>query len=302
MTHVPTSLPPQPRTADGSERNRPRTAPPDLQQWCDVSARQLVAYLLIGLGALALLSRVGPGTGWLWVALAAAGFLAAYRKEGTYAFLVVGGILAGTAVGLLIEGAWGWRGAFLMSLGAGFLLIDRSEPRPSRWPIYPAAVLVAVGLVYWLFSAGILQSLWFPFLLIVIGIYLLRRNEDGGWVAVDEPAAAEPAGDEPAAAKPSGKEPVVQGSDVDGAAVERPDIDEQTVEGPDVDEQAVEGPDNDEPVVDSPRTPDAAHDVDEPVVDEPRTPDDAHDGDPDDETDNDSDDDSDVDAHRNKPS
>lgn len=156
-----------------------------------MSARQLLAYVLIGLGALVLLSRLGPGTGWLWVALAAAGFLAAYRKEGTYAFLVVGAVLAGTASGLLLEGAWGWNGAFLLSLGAGFLLIDRSEPRPSRWPIYPAAVLVAIGLVYWLFRAGIVQSLWFPFLLIVIGIYLLRRNGDGGWVEVPDPAEAE---------------------------------------------------------------------------------------------------------------
>jgi MFS family permease len=150
-----------------------------------VSTRQVIAWALIGIGALALLSRVGPGTGWLWVALAATGFLAAYRREGTYAFLVVGAILAGMAVGLLLEGAWGWRGAFLMSLGLGFLAIDRVEPRASRWPVYPAAVLVGVGLVYWLFRAGILQSFWFPFLLIIAGLYLLNRTH-GRWVEVGE--------------------------------------------------------------------------------------------------------------------
>jgi MFS family permease len=150
-----------------------------------MSTRQVIAWALIGIGALALLSRVGPGTGWLWVALAATGFLTAYRREGTYAFLVVGAILAGMAVGLLLEGAWGWRGAFLMSLGLGFLAIDRVEPRASRWPIYPAAVLVGVGLVYWLFRAGILQSFWFPFLLIIAGLYLLNRTH-GRWVEVGE--------------------------------------------------------------------------------------------------------------------
>jgi hypothetical protein len=162
-----------------------------------VTARQLVAYALIGLGALALLARVGPGSGWLWVALVAAGFLAAYRRERTYAFLVLGAVLAGTALGLLLEGAWGWHGAFLMSLGAGFLLIDRAEPRPSHWPIYPAAVLVGVGLVYWLFRAGVLQSLWFPFLLIIAGIFLLRRRSD--WVKVDDETSAERSDEPPAA-------------------------------------------------------------------------------------------------------
>jgi hypothetical protein len=171
-----------------------------------VSTRQLAAYVLIGLGVLALLARVGPGTGWLWVALAAGGFLAAYRHEHTYAFLVVGGILGGIAIGLLLEGAWGWQGAFLMSLGAGFLAIDRLEPKPSRWPIYPAAVLIGLGFVYWLFRAGIIRSLWFPVLLIIAGIYLLRRPPGSEWVEVGEEEAESGAADgEPAPA--GGDEP-----------------------------------------------------------------------------------------------
>ncbi|HEX7004012.1 MAG TPA: hypothetical protein VF168_07480 [Trueperaceae bacterium] len=151
-----------------------------------MSGRQVVAWVLIGAGAIALLARVGPGTGWLWVALASAGFLAAYRQQGTYAFLVVGSILGGIAAGILLEGAWGWPGAFLMCLGLGFLVIDRVEPKESRWPIYPAAVLIGLGLVYWLFRAGIVQSLWFPFLLIIAGIYLLRRPRGSEWVEVGD--------------------------------------------------------------------------------------------------------------------
>lgn len=155
-----------------------------------MSGRQLIAYVLIGAGAVALLARVGPGTGWLWVALAAAGFLAAYRQQGTYAFLVVGGVLAGLAGGILLEGAWRWPGAFLMSLGAGFLVIDWVEPKKRRWPIYPAAVLIGLGLVYWLFRSGIVQSLWFPFLLIIGGIYLLRKPKRSEWVEVGEEGAS----------------------------------------------------------------------------------------------------------------
>lgn len=167
-----------------------------------MNGRQLVAYVLIGAGAVALLARVGPGTGWLWVALAGVGFLAAYRQQGTYAFLVVGAILAGIAAGILLEGAWRWPGAFLMSLGASFLVIDRVEPKESRWPIYPAAILVGLGLVYWLFRAGIVQSLWFPFLLIIGGIYLLRKPQRSEWVEVGEegPTSSEK---EPTSAPPA---------------------------------------------------------------------------------------------------
>jgi hypothetical protein len=184
-------MPTNGRRATGTIPAAPRTK---------MNVRRLAAWVLIALGTLALLSRVGPGTGWLWVALAAAGFLVAYRREGTYPFLVVGAVLAGMAAGLLLEGAWGWRGAFLMSLGAGFLAIDRIEPRASRWPIYPAAVLVGVGLVYWLFRTGVLQSFWFPFLLIVAGVYLLRRTGDG-WVEVGERAEGKRATDERAQAE-----------------------------------------------------------------------------------------------------
>lgn len=184
---------------------------------------QLLAYLLIGVGTVALLSRVGPGTGWLWVALAATGFLAAYRKEGTYALLVVGCILAGIAAGFLLEGAWGWHGAFLMSLGAGFLAIDRIEPRESRWPIYPAAGFVGVGLVYWLFRTGVLQSLWFPFLMIVFGVYLLRRNEGSGWVEVggDPKTPGETPGETPVDAPVTA--PATEEAAAPGTSASRPD-------------------------------------------------------------------------------
>lgn len=156
-----------------------------------MSGSRTVAWVLIGLGAIALLGRVGVGTGWLWVALAAAGFLVAYRSQRTYAFLVIGGILAGVSAGILFEGAWNWDGAFLLSLGAGFLVIDQVEPKPGRWPVYPAAILVGLGLITWLFSAGVLASIWFPILLILVGLYLLLARSGSNWVEVEDPEVGE---------------------------------------------------------------------------------------------------------------
>lgn len=156
-----------------------------------MNGNRTIAWVLIGLGAVALLGRIGAGTGWLWVALAAAGFLFAYRSQRTYAFLVIGGVLAGVSAGILFEGAWNWDGAFLLSLGAGFLVIDQVEPKPSRWPVYPAAILVGLGLITWLFSAGILGSIWFPILLILAGLYLLLSRSGSNWVRVKDPEVRE---------------------------------------------------------------------------------------------------------------
>ena len=99
---------------------------------------KVLAYILIGLGALFLLSRIDVDTGWLWVGIIAAAFLYGYVRNKSYGLLVAGSVLTGVAVGLLLEEGWGWNGAFLVSLGIGFLAIDRVEPRQSRWPMYIA--------------------------------------------------------------------------------------------------------------------------------------------------------------------
>ena len=43
--------------------------------------------------------------------------LVAYSRKRTYRFLVAGSILAGVAVGILLEQIWGWDGIFLIGLG-----------------------------------------------------------------------------------------------------------------------------------------------------------------------------------------
>lgn len=158
-----------------------------------MKSERIIAYILIAIGALALLINIGVGTAWLWVGIAAITFLVVYASQRHYSFLVLGSILAGAAVGILMEAAWGLSGAFFVSLGIGFLAIDRIEPRPNRWPLYIAAVLIAFGVLVGLLQTGILSSIWFGVLLVAIGIYLLYRDQEpssnDGWVETSAPAS-----------------------------------------------------------------------------------------------------------------
>ncbi len=142
---------------------------------------RFIAFALIGFGIIALASRFGGdtgwlwNTGWLWVGLVAAGFLMAYSRKRTYRFLVAGSILAGIAAGILLEQTWGWDGIFLIGLGLGFFAIDQVERRPNRWPRIVAAILIGLGLLSGLSDSGIFGSVWFAIALIAGGIYLLKR-------------------------------------------------------------------------------------------------------------------------------
>jgi hypothetical protein len=139
--------------------------------------RDLVAYGLIGLGVLALLARVTGGAGWLWIALVAVALLATYASQRTYGLLLVGGLLAGTAVGILLQQAFpSCDGVFLVSLGAGLLAVDRVERREPRWPRTVGLALAALGLVLALTTSGILGSAWFALLLIAVGAAVLWRG------------------------------------------------------------------------------------------------------------------------------
>jgi len=158
-----------------------------------VDNNRLLGYILIAIGVLALLASLGAGASWLWVAVAGAGFLLAYARQKLYGLLVVGGILAGAALGILLSVTWWGSSAFLLSLAAGLLLVDRVEPKAVRWPLYAAAVLAALGLLVWLFERNILTSWWFALLLIVAGAaLLLRGRRESGWVSVSPPAATVP--------------------------------------------------------------------------------------------------------------
>jgi len=156
---------------------------------------RLVAYALIAIGLVALLSRLTGDSGWLWVGLVAAGFLAAYQRERIYAFLVLGSVLMGVAVGILLEGSWHWPGAFLVSLGAGVAAIDLAAPRDNRWPRVVGLGLIALGVVTGLAESGMLTSSAFAVLLIAVGIALVvlsRRSPADGQVPVQEPSGPAP--------------------------------------------------------------------------------------------------------------
>ncbi len=141
---------------------------------------ELLAYLLIGTGVLALLGRWTDGAGWLWMALVAAALLGGYVSQRTYGFLVLGGVLAGTAVGLLLQSAFpGCDGVFLISLGFGLYAVDRVERRENRWPRLVGVALVAIGTVSGVVSSGVLRSTWFALVLIAVGALVLWRSPRG---------------------------------------------------------------------------------------------------------------------------
>lgn len=133
---------------------------------------RILAYLLIGVGVLFLLARLEFGSSWLWVGLVAAGFLAGYANQKSYGLLVVGCVLAGLALGLLL----GAGPLVTLGLAAGFLAIDRIEPRGNRWPVVTAAVLAGIGVLGWLIDTGFVGSLLFALILIAVGFYLLTRG------------------------------------------------------------------------------------------------------------------------------
>ena len=177
-----------------------------------------LGYALLALGGLALLPS-GGYAGWFWVGLVAAGFLLAYVGGRNDGFLLVGCVLTGVSVGFLLEEAWGWHGAFLISLGVGFFALDRVEPRKSHWPVQVAGFLVGSGFIVGFLRSGILSSAPFAALLIAAGAYLLTREEGDGagdaWVRVDEPVGepreseskTEEAGREPRVAPQSRTKP-----------------------------------------------------------------------------------------------
>ncbi|MCA9836886.1 MAG: HRDC domain-containing protein [Trueperaceae bacterium] len=161
--------------------------------------QRLVAYILIALGALTLLQRITGSAGWLIVGVIAVAFLAAYISRKHYGLLITGAALAGISIGILLEGVWGLNGSFLISLGAGFFAIDAVERKPSRWPIYVAAILAGLGIIIGLVESGLLTSIWFAILLILGGIFLILRKDkplgSGNWVHVNPatPTSAKPA-------------------------------------------------------------------------------------------------------------
>lgn len=143
--------------------------------------RHTLAYALIAFGVIALLARVSGGTGWLWLGVVAAVALTAYVNTRTYGFLLLGAVLAGSALGILLTDLFACDGVFLVSLGVGLIAVDRVHPTGQRWSTYLGAVLAALGLLAGLIDTGALGSVWLPVLLVLAGAALLwRGRSDAG--------------------------------------------------------------------------------------------------------------------------
>lgn len=140
--------------------------------------RRRLALGLILVGALLTVERLVDADGWLWTALAATGFLVAYRRQRVRGLLVVGCVLAGIAAGLLL-GALGIPGAFWVALGVGVMAIDRVEPEADKRTLRIGAGLAAFGLLFGVASSGWIDDARFAVVLVLVGLLLLGGRERG---------------------------------------------------------------------------------------------------------------------------
>ena len=142
---------------------------------------------LLALGVLLLVSNItGAGSGWIWLAAIAAVFLYAHRTRREPGLAVPGGVLAGIALGVLLEGLLPFDGIFLLGLAAGFYLTRTLEPKVHEWAIWPAGILAAIA------AATVLSSNTWLLVLALLGsgAYLLgRKRPDRDLIRDDRPAA-----------------------------------------------------------------------------------------------------------------
>lgn len=139
-----------------------------------------LARLLFGVALFATLVLVSwalSSSSWLWILLAALIFLTLYARAGVYAFLVIGTVLVGVSVGILLEVAAQWSGAFLVSLGGAGVAIEGLEERPGHWPLIVGLAFIGLGVVVGLVDAGLFTLLLLCVLAgaVALGLTLRRR-------------------------------------------------------------------------------------------------------------------------------
>lgn len=115
---------------------------------------RLLAVVLVVTVLLVVLANLIGSSAWLWTGLVGTGFLIAYARLGTRAFLIVGSLLVGSGVGILFEATLGWEGSYLMSVGAGLVTAEGIDTRPGRYALLIGGLLAALGLVLAVTAAG----------------------------------------------------------------------------------------------------------------------------------------------------
>lgn len=106
------------------------------------------------LATLLLLSAMVSSTAWLWLLLVGTAALYAHARTQAYALLVVGALLVGAAVGILLEVALSWSGAFLVSVGSAAITVEALEERRGHWAFIIGLALLGLGVLLGIFDAG----------------------------------------------------------------------------------------------------------------------------------------------------
>lgn len=178
----------------------PRPAAEDSPDEAEVTPdphRPGTGWVLIVLGALLLLANlVHISEGVFLVALGGA-FLAGYFTNRRYGLLVPAMILIGLGCGIMLEESrlFDLEGYEIpLLLGLGFMsiwLVDRfSWNQSSTWPLWPGGILVIIALYGIAVETGLFHDIWWemmdvlgtwwPALLIIWGLFLLRRRGSDG--------------------------------------------------------------------------------------------------------------------------
>lgn len=165
-----------------------------------------LGWFLILLGVVLLLGmHFELSGGWFLLVLGGA-FLAWYFESRNYGLLVPAGILIGLGLGVVLAEVRPWFFDFeweLFWIGTGFVsiyIIDRATWHQSTtWPLWPGGVLILISLWQSRWFEDLFDWLWWeilgdwwPVLLILWGVWLLRRGRSG------PPVPAGPVGGEQA--------------------------------------------------------------------------------------------------------
>jgi hypothetical protein len=144
--------------------------------------QNLLGIILVGLGALWLLSRVATGAldieaGMILLTIGSVFYFFGFWRK-IYGLIIPGSILAGLSVGVTFASLTGGV-SVLWGLALGFLAIYALGSAMFRvrssWPVIPAVILFAVGVIVAISNLpGFLAAgvIWLPLLLIGAGIYL----------------------------------------------------------------------------------------------------------------------------------
>ncbi len=147
---------------------------PSIPQRTENTARdQKLGIGLLALAGLVMLASFNNAIGGFFTLGAIAlGFLIAHRRTKLHGLAVPGGILAGLAIGVLLEGITPFEGISVLGIALGFWLVQILEPQRHVWAGYVALGFAAIaGLVF------VTENAWAVALMLIVGgVYVLSRR------------------------------------------------------------------------------------------------------------------------------